>query len=184
MKKYQNFGFYKTINKKSNHEELTKRFLKIQSLRFSFIFHEISFKKSFYIFFIFNFMKSFSKESTAARSTIIGKLFSKLLLFTLIFSIFIPGGMVNALSPAYTLTANLNNSGLSFNLTGTVNANPYVGQFTQHHVFVNWGDGTIHPIAMTENFTDDPVNKILTGTWADSHTYSTSGTFTILSVPE
>src|SRR5690242_15118568 len=90
-------------------------------------------------------------------------------------------GLVMA-KAAYTITGNYVQNGQVVDVSGTVDANPYVGQFAAHHVYVDWGDGTTD-MTSTENFTDpDGPNsgtKTFTGTWSNSHTYTTGGTFTI-----
>ncbi|TSC85662.1 MAG: hypothetical protein G01um10148_1048 [Parcubacteria group bacterium Gr01-1014_8] len=71
---------------------------------------------------------------------------------------------------------------LMLTLTGTGSADPYVGQFSQHDVQVNWGDGNVDDFS-TLNFVDPDGstsgNKTFSGPWTNSHAYSTPDTYTV-----
>lgn len=91
-------------------------------------------------------------------------------------------------TPFYTIsidsTAFSGPGGLTVDISGTGNANPYAGQISQHDVEVNWGDGTaVDPDSDNYTFADptpapDKTNDF-TGTWTNTHTYAQPGTYEI-----
>lgn len=87
-------------------------------------------------------------------------------------------------APNYVITlGSASVTDLTLNLSGTASANPYVGQSSAQHVTVtDWGDGSADTTA-TKNFTftgGNGPNKSFSGTWSASHTYASSGTYTVV----
>jgi hypothetical protein len=87
-------------------------------------------------------------------------------------------------APNYVVTLSTTSvTGLTLSLAGNASANPYVGQSSDQHVTVtDWGDGS-PDTAATTNFTftgGNGNNKSFSGTWSASHTYASSGTYTIV----
>jgi hypothetical protein len=125
-----------------------------------------------YKYLILNFMKSSYQSRGIA----------KLVLLSTFLSVLSP--LVALAAPSdYTITlVNKVINGFTVNIDGTGAANPYVGQFSQHNVEVNWGDGNVSPTS-TLNFVDPDGNnsgtKTFSGTWANSHTYAASGQYLV-----
>jgi hypothetical protein len=69
-------------------------------------------------------------------------------------------------------------NGLTVNLSGTASGDPCAGQVANHQVRVDWGDGNIDSTSSI-NFTDNGGTCSFSGTWTNSHTYTTEGDYTI-----
>jgi len=97
----------------------------------------------------------------------------------LLLSIAGPFAVVNADKPVYNIEiTSQTQTGATLDVTGTAEANPYVGQLEQHDVYVDWGDGTFSETSSV-NFVDLNDDKTFTGDWSNSHTYTLSGTYSV-----
>src|SRR6185369_1145685 len=80
-------------------------------------------------------------------------------------------------APTYSIAITSVTTGpLSVSISGTASSTKFAGQLSDYNVEINWGDGDVSATS-TQNFTvsgDD-----FSGTWSNSHTYTTGGSRTI-----
>jgi hypothetical protein len=89
---------------------------------------------------------------------------------------FLPATVLAA-QPTYAVSITSQTvTGYHLDIAGNASGTPYAGQFSQHNVYVSWGDGA-ESNTSTINFTDDGKN--FTGTWSNDHDYSGSGTYSM-----
>jgi hypothetical protein len=69
-------------------------------------------------------------------------------------------------------------SGQTLSINGLASAVKFAGLFSQYHVDVTWGDGSTSVDA--HNLTESVDGKDFSGSWSGNHTYTTSGSKTIV----
>ncbi|MBI4114346.1 MAG: hypothetical protein HY445_00705 [Candidatus Niyogibacteria bacterium] len=119
------------------------------------------------------------------------KALSVLVIFAFTFYPFAFTGFVPvAYAATYTITIDsdpdidIGVDGVTVTLTGTASGDPFAGQFEDHDVQIDWGDGTVDDtsdINFTDTSTPPPQpTKTFEGTWSNSHIYLVGDAYTVV----